>query len=80
MSPTTREESIIELIRHEIEPLKEQINLLPSREWFLTRMDETMAELKAIRQELSLVSQRTYAQDEKISALEKIHPEGLHTN
>ena len=80
MSLTTQDiENIRKLFQLEVEPLKEKINLLPTMDEFLTRTDETMAELKEIRQEITILGNRTYDDEERISALEKIHPEGQHT-
>jgi hypothetical protein len=57
---------------------KDDLNYLPTRDEFNTRMDEVMGELKAIREEQSMLSQHSKDHSDVIEALQKIHPHNSH--
>lgn len=57
---------------------KEKFRLLPSKELFLRWMDKLRGELKGIREEQTVQSGRSSDHEDRISALEKIHPQYQH--
>ncbi|KKR86685.1 MAG: hypothetical protein UU32_C0012G0003 [Candidatus Woesebacteria bacterium GW2011_GWB1_41_10] len=58
---------------------KDDLKYLPSREEFYKREDEIMGELKTMREEHTMLSNRIYNdQVPRLEKLEKIHPQGRH--
>ncbi len=60
------------------EELEEKIRLLPTRDQFLTKMDEVMGELKAIREENEVNLYRVSKHSDDIQDLQDIHPNNRH--
>ena len=60
------------------EKFNEKFRLLPSKELFLKWMDKLMGELKGIREEQTVESGHSSGHEDRISALEKIHPQYQH--
>jgi predicted nuclease with TOPRIM domain len=60
------------------EKVKEYVGSLPTKEEFNSRMDEIMGELKTIREEMTMLSGRTYDNTDRLDQLEKIHPDYTH--
>jgi len=58
--------------------LRAEFSYLPTKDDFYTMMDELMGELKAIREELPVLSHQTSRNSDRITALESIHPSGKH--
>lgn len=54
--------------------LDEKIKLLPSKDEFFEKMDEVVGELKTIREEGEVVSERVSNHEDRITVLEKICP------
>ena len=68
-------------IKEEVPKLiKEQVGLLPTRDEFFTKMDEVMGELKSMREEFALTVPKISGYEERISALEEIHPDSKHAS
>ena len=61
-----------------VEDLKEKIRLLPTRDEFLTKMDEVMGELQASRDEETILSYRVSKHSDDIEDLQNIHPGNKH--
>ena len=57
---------------------KEDLKYLPTKEEYYAREDKTMKELKEIREELTVIGGRVSDHSDKIEALERIHPDGVH--
>ena len=53
------------------EKLEEKLGLYPTKEQFFNSMDQIMTELKAIRQELTMVTFRSGDHEKRIGKLEK---------
>lgn len=69
-------EEIRQIVKEEVE---EQVKYLPTKDEFYEKMDEAMGELRAIRDEQTVISGRVYDNhEERITALEEIHPDGKH--
>ena len=60
------------------EKLNDKLRLLPTRDEFLTKMDEVMGELKDTREEQTMLSYRVSVHSDEISALQDIHPNNNH--
>lgn len=58
--------------------VKEYVGSLSTKEEFNSRMDEMMGELKTIREEMTMLSARTYDNTDRLDQLEKIHPDYTH--
>lgn len=61
-----------------IDDLREKIRLLPTRDEFLTKMDEVMGELQASREEQTILSYRVSKHSDDIEELQNIHPKNAH--
>ena len=57
---------------------KDDIKHLPTKEEFYQKMDEVMGELKAIREEQTLLAHRLPDHEDRLEKLEKIHPDYRH--
>lgn len=57
---------------------KEDIKLLPTKKEFFDRMDKLSGELETHRQERTVEKDQVSGFDERITALEDIHPDGRH--
>lgn len=57
---------------------REDLKYLPSKEEYYKREDEMMAELKNIREELTVQSGELSDHSDRIEKMEKIHPNGKH--
>lgn len=76
MALTQRDlDAIEELIN---EKLDEKIKGLPTKNEFYSKMDEVIGELKSMREEFTLIVPRVSGHEERIAALEEIHPQGTH--
>lgn len=51
--------------------VKEEVKYLPSKEDFATRMDEMMGELKAIREEQTLISGQLSEHSDRFEKIDK---------
>lgn len=81
MALTKLDKEEIELIVEEkIEPLKEQVRNLPTRDEFFTAMSELMGELKTSREEQVVLSYQSSDHRKRVEALEEIHPNGKHAS
>ncbi len=56
---------------------KEEIKLLPTKDEFFGKMDEVMGELKAIREERIVQSEKLSNHDDRTTSLEKVCPSTL---
>ncbi len=56
------------------EKFRESYRLLPSKEEFFNKMDEVVGELKAIREENTIIPGRLSDHEERITKLEDAHP------
>lgn len=72
-------QDVEEIVKGATEPLEEKIKNLPTRDEFFTTMSEVMGELKTIREEITVLSDRQSIHSDQIEALESIHPGGKHT-
>lgn len=50
--------NVIQILKDEIREIKEKVTHLPTKDQFYTKMDEVMGELKAIREEQTLITGR----------------------
>ncbi|MEK7163533.1 MAG: hypothetical protein AAB768_00115 [Patescibacteria group bacterium] len=60
------------------EDLENKIKLLPTRDVFLTKMDEVMGELQASHEEQTILSYRVSKHNDDIEDLQNIHPGNIH--
>lgn len=60
------------------EKLKERLRFLPTKEEFYEKMDEIMGELKAIREEMTILTYRSSDHEDRLEKLENIHPHSSH--
>jgi uncharacterized coiled-coil DUF342 family protein len=65
-------------IKQKFEDLEDKVRLLPTRNEFLTKMDELMGELKAMREESATLSYRVSNHSDEIQELQNIHPNNRH--
>jgi len=73
-------EAVREVFREEDVITRKDLEYLPTKEEFYKREDEIMGELKTMREELQMLSNRVYQDhDLRIEQLEKIHPNYQHT-
>ena len=64
--------------KQKFEDLEDRIKLLPTRNEFLTKMDEVMGELKAMREENLTNTYRVSKHSDEIQDLQDIHPNNRH--
>ena len=62
------------------EKFDEKLSHLPNKKEFYLKMDEVMGELKTIREGQEIIGPKLYALDERVMALEEIHPSGKHVS
>lgn len=67
-----------EKIDERFEKIDEKMGGLLTRDEFLNKMDEVITELQTTRQEQVFISHRIPNLEDRVSALEKIHPQGKH--
>ncbi len=60
--------------------LVEMISHLPTKEEFFSAMDKIMGELKAIREEHTILAEHSRRHDDRIHKLETIHPSYKHVS
>ncbi|OGY10254.1 MAG: hypothetical protein A3H88_00015 [Candidatus Blackburnbacteria bacterium RIFCSPLOWO2_02_FULL_44_9] len=60
------------------EVVREEIKHLPTKDEFFTKMDEVVGRLQKIEQELTVVAHQTKGHEDRITGLEKIHPQSQH--
>ena len=58
--------------------IKGKVKGLPSRDEFLTAMDKVVGELQTMREELAFTNRHLNKHENRITALEEIHPQGQH--
>lgn len=71
-------QSVKEAIREEALVTKDDLKYLPTKEEYYACEDKTMKELKAIREEITVLNGRVSDHSDRIDALEKIHAQGAH--
>lgn len=59
--------------------VKEEINLLPTKDEFFGKMDEVMGELKTIREEQTVQSHQLLNHEDRITTLEEVEKVGIQT-
>lgn len=69
---------IREIVKEEVNGLKSEFSHLPTKDEFYQSMDKVMGELQTIREELTISYGQVSKHEERISDLEKIHPQGEH--
>ena len=62
------------------EVIEDKIKDLPTKDEMFTRMDAIMGELKAIREEMIIVSHKALKNTDRIESIENIHPQGKHAS
>lgn len=60
------------------EKLDEKIKHLPNKDEFYKAMDQIMSELKKMRETYDLAAPKISEHEDRIIALEDIHPQGKH--
>ncbi len=66
-------------LKDELVDMRQDIRLLPTKDEFFTSMDKLMGKLTAIEEEKTVSAHQTRGHEDRITALEEIHPEGQHT-
>jgi len=61
------------------EVVKEELGNFPTKDEFYNSMDQIMGELKATRQEQTILAGKSSDHEERIESLEKIHPNYQHS-
>jgi hypothetical protein len=69
------EKKAITPLADKVENLEESVSHLPSKDEFYEKMDEIMGELRAIREEQAVMSDRLSGHENRITKLEEAHPE-----
>lgn len=62
------------------EKLKESFRNYPTKDEFFGSMDTLMGELKAIREEVTVVAGQLADYGDRLECLEEIHPQGKHVS
>jgi len=61
-----------------VKSVEERLNGVLTRDEFLSRTDELLTELRTLRDEYLILTRRVYGHEDRIAALETIHPSGQH--
>ena len=67
-------EIIEDIFDRKLEPMEEKISHLPTKDEFFQWMDKIMGELQEIREEIAISYGRIDDRENRITSLEKFHP------
>jgi len=64
-----------EKMEEKFEKIEDRIKLLPTKDEFFEKMSDVMGELKAIREQQEIITGKTSDHEDRLVALEQLHPE-----
>lgn len=64
--------------KEDFEKLEEKISNLPTKGEFFGKMDKVIGELQTMRNEHIITGHQVSDHEDRLEALEKIHPHGTH--